>query len=206
MIMAPVLLAASFAIALLLPLWFSIILGGYFLTTVAYTLDLKKRTIVDVLTLAILYTYRLLAGGAATGIDLSTWLLAFALFLFLSLALVKRYSELDALARAGDTKVKGRGYRVTTCRSSKASALQVAIWLSSCWPCTSAVPTSGFTTPRRDSVGPLHPAALLDLADVDADPPRQDASGSRRVRPDGPDQSAGRRPVRRSHRHGDEGL
>ena len=113
MVMAPILLALSFAIALMLPLWFSIILGGYFLTTVAYTLDLKKRTIVDVLTLAILYTYRLLAGGAATGIDLSTWLLAFALFLFLSLALVKRYSELDALARAGDSKVKGRGYRVT---------------------------------------------------------------------------------------------
>lgn len=113
MVMAPVLLAASFAIALLLPLWFSIILAGYFLTTVAYTLDLKRRTIVDVLTLAILYTYRLLAGGAATGIDLSTWLLALALFLFLSLALVKRYSELHALAAAGDDKVKGRGYRVT---------------------------------------------------------------------------------------------
>ena len=112
MLMVPILLVASFTLAALLPVWFSIILAGYFLTTVAYTMDVKERVIIDVLVLAILYTYRLLAGGAATNIELSTWLLAFSMFLFLSLALVKRYSELDSISGPGDQKAKGRGYRI----------------------------------------------------------------------------------------------
>jgi 4-hydroxybenzoate polyprenyltransferase len=111
MLMVPILLVASFALAALLPVWFSIILAGYLLTTFAYTMDVKERVVIDVLVLAILYTYRLLAGGAATGIELSTWLLAFSMFLFLSLALVKRYSELDSISGPGDQKAKGRGYR-----------------------------------------------------------------------------------------------
>ena len=110
-LMVPVLLVASFALSALLPVWFSIILAGYFLTTIAYTMDVKERVVIDVLVLAILYTYRLLAGGAATGIELSTWLLAFSMFLFLSLALVKRYSELDSTFGPGDQMAKGRGYR-----------------------------------------------------------------------------------------------
>ncbi len=113
MLMAPLLLLVSFAVAAALPLWFPVILAGYLLTTVAYTIDVKRRVMVDVIVLAILYTFRLLAGSAATGISLSEWLLAFSMFLFLSLALVKRYSELEALATAGDMKIKGRGYRVT---------------------------------------------------------------------------------------------
>jgi 4-hydroxybenzoate polyprenyltransferase len=111
MLMVPVLFFASFALAALLPIWFSIILAGYLLTTFAYTMDLKERIIVDVLVLAILYTYRLLAGSAATGIWPSTWLLGFSMFLFLSLALVKRYSELHSIAGPEDQKTKGRGYK-----------------------------------------------------------------------------------------------
>lgn len=95
-----------------MPVWFSVVLAGYLLTTVFYTMDLKSRVIVDVLALAILYTYRLLAGGAATGIVLSTWLLAFSMFLFFSLALVKRYSELNSISGAKDKIAKGRGYRI----------------------------------------------------------------------------------------------
>ena len=111
MLMVPILLVASFALAALLPAWFTVILAGYLMTTFAYTLDVKERVVIDVLVLAILYTYRLLAGGAATNIELSTWLLAFSMFLFLSLALVKRYSELDSISGSGDKKAKGRGYR-----------------------------------------------------------------------------------------------
>jgi 4-hydroxybenzoate polyprenyltransferase len=66
--------------------------------TTAYTFVLKRKLLVDVFTLAALYTLRIVAGAAATGTDLSFWLLAFSIFFFLSLALVKRYVELDELA------------------------------------------------------------------------------------------------------------
>ena len=66
--------------------------------------------IVDVMMLAGLYTIRIVAGAAATGIALSFWLLAFSMFLFLSLAIVKRYAELHDAARAGRTAAAGRGY------------------------------------------------------------------------------------------------
>jgi len=67
--------------------------------------------VLDVLLLAGLYTLRLIAGGAAVSVRLSFWLLAFSMFLFLSLALVKRVAELQSLAPdAGDSPV-GRNYR-----------------------------------------------------------------------------------------------
>ena len=72
--------------------------------------------LVDVIVLSGLYTIRIMAGKAATGIGVSTWLAAFSVFFFLSLAFVKRFSELESLrARAeasGRTSVKGRGYRI----------------------------------------------------------------------------------------------
>jgi hypothetical protein len=204
MVMAPALLIATFAVAALLPLWFAIILTGYFLTTLAYTLDLKKRTIVDVLTLAILYTYRLLAGAAATGIELSTWLLAFALFLFISLALVKRYSELAALAAAGDMRAKARGYCVTDL-----PVIQ-SFGTSAIWRCRAGALQQPRHPPALqdalDPVGLVHPAALLDLAHLDARPSRQDASGSCDICTHRPDQLAGRFPLRRVDRLGDAGL
>ena len=65
----------------------------------------------DVLTLALLYTIRIIAGAIAIGVLPSFWLLAFSVFLFLSLALVKRYSELLANQTEGAHQVGGRGYR-----------------------------------------------------------------------------------------------
>jgi len=83
----------------------------YYVTTVGYSLDLKKRMLVDVFTLAALYTVRCLAGHAATGIPYSPWLIGFTIFLFLSLAFAKRHSELFHLRMSGMTEAKGRGYR-----------------------------------------------------------------------------------------------
>ncbi len=60
-----------------------------------------------------LYTVRVIAGAAATQIEVSFWLLAFSVFFFLSLALVKRYVELDTTAETDKGKISGRGYRVT---------------------------------------------------------------------------------------------
>jgi 4-hydroxybenzoate polyprenyltransferase len=73
---------------------------------------LKRKVIIDVITLGGLYTLRVLAGLAATTSQQSQWLLMFSLFLFLSLAVVKRCSELVQRREAGQTTTKGRGYRV----------------------------------------------------------------------------------------------
>ena len=50
--------------------------------------------LIDVILLALLYTARVYAGSAATAIPPSDWLLAFCLFAFTALALMKRYTEL----------------------------------------------------------------------------------------------------------------
>jgi len=85
-------------------------LGGYYTLTWTYSLRLKRTAIVDVLTLAGLYTMRIIAGAAATLTPLSFWLLAFSTFIFLSLGCVKRYTELDDARRAGKVTSHGRGY------------------------------------------------------------------------------------------------
>jgi 4-hydroxybenzoate polyprenyltransferase/phosphoserine phosphatase len=86
------------------------VVGVYFATTLAYSVHLKRLLMVDIVTLAILYSLRVLGGSAATGIAPSFWLLAFSFFIFLSLALLKRHSELLNLHRDGKEKTRGRGY------------------------------------------------------------------------------------------------
>jgi 4-hydroxybenzoate polyprenyltransferase/phosphoserine phosphatase len=108
---AGVLLAAALAIAWWVAPAFLAWLLVYFVITVAYTFWLKRKEIVDALSLAALYTLRIIAGGAAVGLAASFWLLAFSLFLFLSLAFVKRYSELQVMLTEGRDEAKGRGYR-----------------------------------------------------------------------------------------------
>lgn len=85
----------------------------YLVLTSAYTLVLKRYVLVDALTLAALYTLRVIAGAAAVAVPLSFWLLAFSVFIFLSLAFVKRYAELKMQADAGGTHAHGRGYAVS---------------------------------------------------------------------------------------------
>ncbi|RFC46287.1 MAG: 4-hydroxybenzoate polyprenyltransferase [Verrucomicrobia bacterium] len=105
------LLAAAFATSITwLPSNFSALLGLYVVLTAAYSLFFKRRLLQDVFVLAGLYTLRLMAGGTATGVDLSPWLLAFALFFFLSLAYLKRYSELLQIADRNQRQISGRNY------------------------------------------------------------------------------------------------
>ena len=103
---------ASAALLPLLPTAFALWLGLYIVATAAYSVYLKRIAVVDVLLLSGLYTLRLLAGGAATGTDISHWLASFSSFLFLSLAMVKRFSELENLRERGATATHGRGYLV----------------------------------------------------------------------------------------------
>lgn len=105
------LLTLSGAAALFLPPLFGLVLIAYLIATTAYSLSFKRMLLVDVLTLAGLYTLRILAGSAATGIPVSFWLLAFSVFFFLSLAFVKRYVELRGTELPVGERIAGRGYR-----------------------------------------------------------------------------------------------
>ncbi len=108
----PVLLAAALLLGLAASAQVLGILVLYYLTTLAYSLLLKRRLLVDVMTLSVLYTLRIFAGGVAVAIPISPWLMGFSIFLFLCLALVKRTTELEACARQGKAMPRGRGYVV----------------------------------------------------------------------------------------------
>ncbi len=112
LILSFILLATSFVGAFsLLPLWFGLSLVAYYFLTLAYSLFLKRIAILDIVTLAALYTMRIIAGTFAFGVLLTFWMLAFSMFIFLSLSLVKRYAELFEQRNQGKNEIaKGRGY------------------------------------------------------------------------------------------------
>lgn len=104
----PLLLVVSFALSYhYLPQQFIVILAIYYVVTTLYSFILKHKTLVDVFTLAGLYTLRLFAGAAATHTPLSEWLIAFSIFIFLSLAVVKRYAELNEVDEKSEQKTRG---------------------------------------------------------------------------------------------------
>lgn len=137
--MALTLLLAGLALALPLGPSFLGVVLVYFGMTTAYSLYLKRRLVLDIIVLAGLYTIRIVAGGAATGIPLSVWLLAFAVFFFFALAAVKRQAELVDSVASGKTKVAGRGYvpedlplvEMMATASGYVSVLVMALYLSS---------------------------------------------------------------------------
>ncbi len=87
--------------------WFLACLASYAVTTTAYSFFIKRKAVADVITLAGLYTLRMVAGAAAISVAISFWLIAFSMFFFLGLAYVKRYAE---LREAGAEQLPGRGY------------------------------------------------------------------------------------------------
>jgi 4-hydroxybenzoate polyprenyltransferase/phosphoserine phosphatase len=112
LLLAPLLLGLAAAIAAFLPPKFQLCLAAYYILTLGYSLKLKRLLLVDAVALAGLYTLRIIAGAGAVTVALSFWLLLFSVFLFLSLAFVKRYAELDALRRQQKLQAVGRGYHV----------------------------------------------------------------------------------------------
>ncbi len=107
--LAFILACLSFGFTLVfLPRLFLVFLLIYTVLTLAYSFDLKRRLIVDALTLAMLYTLRIIAGAAAISVVLSEWLLMFSLFFFVSLALLKRAIELEGITDG--KRIPGRGY------------------------------------------------------------------------------------------------
>jgi 4-hydroxybenzoate polyprenyltransferase/phosphoglycolate phosphatase-like HAD superfamily hydrolase len=109
--MIPGLLLAGAAVALAVGPLLLALVALYFVATLSYSIKLKRHTMVDICMLATLYTLRIIAGGVAMGMALSVWLLAVSMFMFFSLAAVKRLAELTDLQAAG-RDVSRRGYRV----------------------------------------------------------------------------------------------
>ncbi|HEU5304637.1 MAG TPA: UbiA family prenyltransferase, partial [Gemmatimonadales bacterium] len=108
--LVPLLFAAALLASLWLPPKFLSLLTMYVVLTTAYSIYLKRIAVLDVLLLAGLYTLRVLAGVAASNVRFSTWLLAFSMFLFLSLAFLKRYAELSELQGGAAEGIERRGY------------------------------------------------------------------------------------------------
>ena len=111
-LLGAVMLVLAFALALVVSAGFAAMLLLYTAITLAYSIRLKRLPLVDVLVLAALYTLRLGAGAVAVQVVPSNWLLAISVFLFLSLALVKRCAELEETIATADVHLApGRGYQ-----------------------------------------------------------------------------------------------
>jgi 4-hydroxybenzoate polyprenyltransferase/phosphoserine phosphatase len=104
-------LVLAFGVAAFISLTFFSVLSTYFIGTTAYSLLLKRKMMIDAVTLAGLYTVRIVGGAAAIGVPMSEWLLAFSMFIFLSLALIKRYSEMALRFDAGLPDPTNRNYK-----------------------------------------------------------------------------------------------
>lgn len=109
---AVILLIVSFVLACLLHREFVAVLASYYVLTSAYSIRFKRIMMLDVVVLTTLYTSRIVAGTMAIQVKPSFWLLAFSMFIFLSLAMVKRYIELLSAQKAGKINASGRGYDV----------------------------------------------------------------------------------------------
>jgi len=107
------LLMLAFVLALAVSQAFSLMLLLYVILTSTYSWMFKEYVLIDVIMLSLLYTLRILAGSVAIAVVTSAWLLAFSVFMFLSLALVKRCAELISLEQSGKAAARGRDYRVT---------------------------------------------------------------------------------------------
>ena len=112
-VLAPLALVAALALAWQVTTSLFFAIAAYVAASVAYTLLFKRIAILDVIVLAGLYTARIIGGALAIDVEISQWLLAFSLFVFLSLALAKRHVELAGLRKEGgiDDVAPGRGYR-----------------------------------------------------------------------------------------------
>ncbi len=137
--LVPILLACAAVLLLALTPGARFLLGVYLATTTLYTFVLKRKVLVDVFTLAFLYTLRVLVGGAATGVPVSPWLLPFSVFISLSRAFGKRASELFGLRERGREGASGRDWfvwdtlvvHVLGVTSAWLSGLVLAIYINS---------------------------------------------------------------------------
>ncbi|MFM6986672.1 MAG: UbiA family prenyltransferase [Hydrogenophaga sp.] len=122
-LLGSLMIGLAFGLAWQVSAGFAGVLLLYTLTTLAYSLHLKRLPLIDVLVLAALYTLRIGAGAVAGQVELSNWLLAISMFLFLSLALVKRCAELEELVAEDRSPAPGRGYQLRDLGSLRAMGM-----------------------------------------------------------------------------------
>ncbi|NMO20393.1 UbiA family prenyltransferase [Pyxidicoccus fallax] len=149
--LAPALLLAGALVCFFLPPAFAALLATYYALTLAYSLRLKQVVMLDVLVLAGLYTVRIFGGSLAVGVPTSSWLMMFSMFLFLSLALVKRLSEVRRLRLSNEKAAHGRGYLAQDYEqlaSLGAAAGQVSVLVLALY-ITSKEVTALYTYPER---------------------------------------------------------
>lgn len=110
--LVPLTFLSGIFLSLMVSKGFLLVLLTYYFITTCYSFALKRLVLVDVLTLSCLYSIRIFAGGVASDVPISHWLLAFSTFFFLSLGFVKRYTEIreKSLEKGTLKPVSGRGY------------------------------------------------------------------------------------------------
>ena len=111
-IIAILLIIFSLSLAVTTGKLFSYALFAYLVCTLTYSFKVKKYFGIDLIFLAALYTMRILSGAAILNIPVSFWLLSFSMFVFFSLALVKRCAELQSLMEQNKVQASGRDYTV----------------------------------------------------------------------------------------------
>jgi len=112
-IIAVILFSIALVIALNLNQQFVWVFCAYFILTLAYSFGLKAITLIDVLILGGLYTFRLIAGVVVINVEISYWLIVFSFFVFMSLAIIKRFIELKNMQSRNETVMTHRGYEVS---------------------------------------------------------------------------------------------
>lgn len=152
---AALLLATAFVMAAFVSVKFAGMLALYLVLTSAYSWSLKRYVLIDVIMLSVLYTLRIVAGGVALDRSISSWLLAFSVFIFLGLALVKRCSELVSMQQMNLSAAHGRDYRT--------SDLQV-LWPLGCATSVAAVVVFGLFISAPETTAGYGSPALLWLA------------------------------------------
>jgi len=106
------LIAFAFGMALAVDGLFALVLSGYLILTLVYSFKIKQYVAMDVITLAALYTIRIFAGAVIVNVTVSFWLLSFSMFIFLSLALIKRCAELKSIEDKERSHTEGRDYNL----------------------------------------------------------------------------------------------
>ena len=138
--MGTCLLAAAFSISFaFLPITFFWMLLGYIVLNIVYSIWLKRIAVLDVMLLAGFYVYRVLIGAMAIQVVISPWLLAFSMFFFLGLGMIKRFADLMLAAKSEQASVAGRSYttadidfvRSVGTSSSCVATLVLALYLQS---------------------------------------------------------------------------
>ena len=146
---ALILFVLATTIAVYLGFNFAIVLAAYLVLTLFYSFKIKQYVGMDVVCLALLYTVRIIAGAAAINVLVSFWLFAFSIFIFLSLALVKRCSEIQSMNAEGKHRANGRDYTIddyTILQSFGASSAMLAV-LMFCFYINNNVLTNQYQQP-----------------------------------------------------------